>query len=34
MGYMCSDVVTSVVGVLVLDKDKYPITTDTSLLTP
>ena len=34
MGYMCSDVGASVVGVLVLAKDKEPITMDTFLLTP
>ena len=31
---MCSDVGASVVGVLVLAKDKEPITMDTFLLTP
>ena len=31
---MCSDVGASVVGALVLAKDKEPITTDTSLLIP
>ena len=34
MGCICSDVGTSVVGILVLAKDKEHITMDTSLLIP